>query len=61
VAKDLSTSFNDPKMLAILKEINEVKADLEQAGAEEDKADLKKRITELQMHYDILSERRGPG
>ena len=60
MGKDPTVSFNDPKMLAILKEINQLKEKISTAGAEEAAA-LKKRIDDLQMHYNILSERRGPG
>ncbi|MDR2006313.1 MAG: hypothetical protein LBP78_03615 [Acidaminococcales bacterium] len=57
--KDPTVSFNDPKMLAILKEINQLKEEMSAADAETAAA-LKKQIDELQMHYNILSERRGP-
>ncbi|MDR3349168.1 MAG: hypothetical protein LBO03_06155 [Acidaminococcales bacterium] len=57
--KDPTVSFNDPKMLAILKEINQLKEEMSAADAEAAAA-LKKQINELQMHYNVLSERRGP-
>jgi hypothetical protein len=60
VGKDPTVSFNDPKMLAILKEINQLKEKIP-AASQEEAAALKKQIDSLQMHYNILSERRGPG
>ena len=56
---DPTVSYNDPKMLELLKEINQTKELLANAG-EAEKPALKKRLTDLQMHYDVLSERRGP-
>jgi hypothetical protein len=58
--KDPTVSFNDPKMLALLKEINQIKEQMRTAGADEVAA-LRKKAADLEMHYNILSERRGPG
>lgn len=59
--KDPTAAFNDPKMLEILKNINTLKAELESASDEKQIAAIKKEIADAQMHYNILSERRGPG
>ena len=61
MAKDPTTAFNDPKMLEILKTINQLKAELENTSDEKQIAVIKKEIADAQMHYNILSERRGPG
>lgn len=61
MSKDPMTALNDPKMLEILKHINQLKAELETLSDEEAIAAIKKEIADAQMHYNILSERRGPG
>ncbi len=57
--KDPLSNLNDPKMLTLLKDINKLKEELKNNTNEEETKTLKKRIADLQMHYNILSERRG--
>ncbi len=59
--KDPIQSFNDPKMLELLKEINKTKEEIANTTDDIQKDKLKKKLNDQQMHYNILSERRGPG
>ncbi len=57
--KDPLQGVNDPKMLEILKEINKTKEILANTQDEQKTTQLKKHLRDCQMHYNILSERRG--
>ena len=59
--KDPTVSLNDPKMLELLKKINILKEEIAQIDDENDKAALKRELSNTQMHYNILSERKGLG
>lgn len=58
--KDPTVSFNDPKMLELLKKINQIKEELAATDNENEKTALKRELSDAQMHYNILSERKGP-
>lgn len=57
--KDALSSYNDPKMLELLKKINQLKEEISSTEDEKTQAALKKELFDVQMHYNILSERRG--
>ena len=58
--KDPMTSFNDPKMLELLKKINQLREEITATDDEKQQSILKRELSDAQMHYNILSERRGP-
>ena len=56
--KDLAAAFHESKMLELLNTINRLKERMKNVDDEEEKVFLKKEITDIQIYYDILSERR---
>ncbi len=57
--KDIMGSFSESKMLELLKEINQVKEQIENCTDEQTIKVLKLQLNDLRMHYNILSEKRG--
>ena len=58
MSKDPIGPLNDSKMLELLKEMNEVREKIKNAVSEESAKSLQRLLNELQLHYDILSERK---